>query len=235
MSERRTGESLMPEFLTDALGGSGGDVPVLQIPLRLSLALIFGFAVAAIYAKTQQRPRGESLSLVSTLVLLCILIAMVTLVIGNSVARAFSLVGALAIVRFRTVVEDTRDTAFVIFAVVVGMGVGCGYLLVPLVGIPVVGAAAWMLSQMDNGRRPDGIAHLLAIRLTIGRDPETSFRDIFAARLSSCQVRQLSTVRQGAALEIVYNVHLRCADDAVRLVDELNQVDGIQSIELKQA
>ena len=50
--------------------------------------------------------------------LLTILIAMVTMVIGNNMARAFGLVGALSIVRFRTVVEDTRDTAFVIFAVV---------------------------------------------------------------------------------------------------------------------
>ena len=50
--------------------------------------------------------------------LLSILIAMVTQVIGDNIARAFSLVGALSIVRFRTVVRDTQDTAYVIFAVV---------------------------------------------------------------------------------------------------------------------
>ena len=59
--------------------------------------------------------------------LLSILIAMVTQVIGDNVARAFSLVGALSIVRFRTVVRDTVDTAFVIFAVAVGMAVGAGH------------------------------------------------------------------------------------------------------------
>ena len=53
-----------------------------------------------------------------------VLIALVTQVIGSSVARAFSLVGALAIVRFRTLVEDMRDTTFVIAAVAVGMEVG---------------------------------------------------------------------------------------------------------------
>ena len=56
--------------------------------------------------------------------LLSILIAMVTQVIGDNIARAFSLVGALSIVRFRTVVRDTQDTAFVIFAVAVGMAMG---------------------------------------------------------------------------------------------------------------
>lgn len=44
--------------------------------------------------------------------------------------------------RFRTVVEDTRDTAFVIFAVAVGMAIGAGYLKVPLVGIPFVALTA---------------------------------------------------------------------------------------------
>ncbi len=56
--------------------------------------------------------------------LLAVLIAMVTQVIGDNVALAFSLVGALAIVRFRTVVRDTQDTAFVMLSVVVGMAVG---------------------------------------------------------------------------------------------------------------
>ena len=44
-----------------------------------------------------------------------------------SSARAFSLAGVLAIVRFRTVMEDTRDTVFVVFAVVMGMSAGAGY------------------------------------------------------------------------------------------------------------
>ncbi len=62
--------------------------------------------------------RGEALpaTFPTTLVLLAALIAMVTQVIGDNVARAFSLVGALSVVRFRTVVKDTQDTAFVIMA-----------------------------------------------------------------------------------------------------------------------
>jgi hypothetical protein len=71
-----------------------------------------------------EQPPGHGF--IPTLVLLTVLIALVTKVIGNNSARAFSLVGTLALFRFRTVVEDTRDTAFVIFAVVIGMAVGAG-------------------------------------------------------------------------------------------------------------
>src|SRR5262245_34872908 len=84
---------------------------------RLGLSLAAGFVVAGVYVLGMGRRREESATLPTTLVLLTVVIAVVTLVIGNSVARAFGLVGALSIVRFRTVVEDTRDTAFVIFAV----------------------------------------------------------------------------------------------------------------------
>ena len=91
------------------------------------------------YLASHGRERSQPAPLATTLVLLSMLIAMVSIVIGNSVARAFSLVGALSIVRFRTVVDDTRDTAFVIFAVIVGMAAGAGLFLVALVGVPLRG------------------------------------------------------------------------------------------------
>ena len=87
--------------------------------------MLLGAVVAFVYRRTRV-PAHTTPSFTVTLVLLTILIAMVTQVIGDNVARAFSLVGALSIVRFRTVVRDTQDTAYVIFAVAVGMAVGAG-------------------------------------------------------------------------------------------------------------
>ena len=85
--------------------------------------------------------------------LLSILIAMVTQVVGDNVARAFSLVGALSIVRFRTVVRDTQDTAYVIFAVAIGMAIGAHHFWVALAGVGVVALAAFMMrGQTVTGR-----------------------------------------------------------------------------------
>jgi hypothetical protein len=119
---------------------------VLQLLGQLALAFVLGCLVAGVYHVTTRKQKSQGASFLATLVMLSVLIAMVTLVIGNNIARAFSLVGALAIVRFRTVVEDTRDTAFVIFAVVVGMAAGAGYLdmAVAIVGIPIVTLAAFL-------------------------------------------------------------------------------------------
>ena len=119
---------------------------VLLIFARLVLAWLLGLAIAAIYRRA--RPMNdEAESFTVTLVLLTILIAMVTQVIGDNVARAFSLVGALSIVRFRTVVRDTQDTAYVIFAVAIGMAMGANHPLVALCGLGVIGVAAIMLKK----------------------------------------------------------------------------------------
>src|SRR6187455_2238630 len=131
----------MPDFLT-AVWTSPAVSP-LEVLTRLIVALLLGVVVAWVYRRT--RPAGEfAPTFPGTLVMLAVLIAMVTQVIGDSVARAFSLVGALSIVRFRTVVRDTQDTAFVIFAVVVGMAVGARDPWVALIGIGVVSAAAFL-------------------------------------------------------------------------------------------
>src|SRR5579883_1129695 len=112
----------MPEFLKSAFE-KGPAVSPMDTTVRLLLAFVFGGAVAWTYCRTR-RNDSISPSFPTTLVLLSVLIAMSTQVIGDNVARAFSLVGALSIVRFRTVVRDTQDTAYVIFAVVVGMSIG---------------------------------------------------------------------------------------------------------------
>src|SRR5690349_20504774 len=113
----------MHELLIGAFGEALFTTSPLNVFLRILAAVLLGCAVAWIHSHTTPRGNG-SVAMQATLVLLAGLIAMVTQVIGDNVARAFSLVGALSIVRFRTVVRDTRDTAFVIFAVAVGMAVG---------------------------------------------------------------------------------------------------------------
>src|ERR1700758_1530081 len=123
----------MPKFLT-APFAHGPSVAPLDVLVRLLIALALGGVVSWIYCRTR-RDADIAPSFPTTLVLLSVLIAMVTQVIGDNVARAFSLVGALSIVRFRTVVRDTQDTAYVIFAVVVGMAIGAKNPWVAIIGL----------------------------------------------------------------------------------------------------
>jgi uncharacterized membrane protein YhiD involved in acid resistance len=206
--------------------------PWLIVATHLLIAFAAGFVVSFIYQRT--RPKSEiSLSFPPTLVLLAILIAMVTQVVGNQTARAFSLVGVLSIVRFRTVVRDTRDTAFVIFTVVVGMACGAGYYHIVALGLLIGGfAAALVRPRREVGW--SGADNILNIRVGLGADPKTLLTPAFAKHLDHTEVVTVSTVRQGAALDYTYHIRTKPAFDPAQFVRELNQIEGVQNVELRR-
>ncbi|MBA4189546.1 MAG: hypothetical protein C0467_16290 [Planctomycetaceae bacterium] len=196
----------------------------------LGTAAFFGILVALIYFLTQRRTRVETASLVSTLVLLTILLAMVTLVIGQNLARAFGLVGVLSIVRFRTIVDDTRDTAFVIFAVVTGMAVGSGFVTLAWVSVLVIGLVAWGLSFWSRGGGR-GAASTLVIKLAVCPDPEAVVTPALLKHLAAFRVTAVGTVKQGVLLELTYSARLRSEVSSVALILELNRIEGVQGVE----
>jgi len=204
---------------------------------RLLAALIGGLCVAGFYRLSHGRDRNATSGLVTTLVLLAGLIALVSVVIGSSVARAFSLVGALSIVRFRTVVEDTRDTAFVIFTVVIGMAAGAGLFLVGLMGLPLVGGTAvalsflWDLPSVASDRK---VAGRLLVRLGAGRDPAVLLQPVFERHFDAVSVLESGTWKQGAGIEVVYSAVIREAAQIPQVVMELNQLEGVCGVELKR-
>lgn len=226
----------MPEWLRDAIPNKEEWTLHLvgERVSSLALAFVLGCLVAGIYRLTVRKTNTQAANLVATLVLLTVLIAMVTLVIGGNVARAFSLVGALAIVRFRTVVEDTRDTAFVIFAVAVGMAVGAGFLPTLFISIPFAALAAFLFRPRSAARPAAADEYTLSVRVGVGQRPDVLLRDVFARHLEQCRLLATATARQGAAIEVTYEVRLRRDDDALALVAELNGLEGVQNVELRR-
>jgi hypothetical protein len=223
----------MPDWLQQAITDEA-PLGLMSLILNLGLAFLLGCLVAGIHAlTTRSASRGPQRSFLATLVLLSVLIAMVTLVIGNNVARAFSLVGALAIVRFRTVVADTRDTAFVIFAVVVGMASGAGYRLIPIVGMPLVLVAAWLFRPSRGSRREREA--ILVLRLGVAHTQYEGIKDILQRHVASFRLTGLATARGGAALDVTYSIHPNSPESAMALVTELTRLEGVQGVELKEA
>lgn len=221
----------MPEWLSTVAPGL--DVTVQSIAFRMVAAAILGLIVACVYQASHRKQLAESFAFIVTMVLLTILVAMTTLVIDNNVARAFSLVGALSIVRFRTVVDDTRDTAFVIFAVVVGMAVGAGTIPVYVIGVPVVAVTSIGLSLFGRGLKAPNPDRRLEIRVEGGIDCEILLAETFRQQASSHRLVAVSTAKQGAALDLVYQVRLNRPESSLQFVRTLAQLDGVQSVELK--
>jgi hypothetical protein len=224
----------VPEWLTS---GSGGQTTTaLTVAIRLLAAGALGGAVALVYRATR-RPADTTASFTITLVLLAILIAMVTQVVGDNVARAFSLVGALSIVRFRTVVRDTQDTAYVIFAVVIGMAMGAGNLFVGAIGFGITALAAFVMSSRAEAPPPvpEDLPFELTVRLTLGGDPEAVLGPTLDRLQVSRQLTMVSTARQGLAMDVAYRAGFANEQVASGLVQALNRVEGVQAVTLQRA
>jgi uncharacterized membrane protein YhiD involved in acid resistance len=218
----------MPTFL-NALNSGTTPIAPRDLVVHLGLALFLGAVIAALYVAT--RTESVPSSFPTTLVLLTILIAMVTQVIGDNVARAFSLVGALSIVRFRTVVRDTEDTAYVIFAVVTGMALGANRLWVACIGIVVIGLAAFSLKCFK--RKPSTEStHALTVRVSIGHDVNTVVKETLATYATNWRIQSASTSKQGLSVDVTYDLSVRSVDRIEAFVKALNQLEGVQSVEL---
>jgi len=220
----------MPDFLSAPFDNTWNVNPGYVI-VRLLAALAMGGAVAWIYDRTD-RGGDRGMSFPTTLALLCALVAMATQVIGDNVARAFSLVGALSIVRFRTVVRDTRDTAFVIFSVVVGMAVGARNLWLAAIGLVVVGTAAIAIASLLSERSEPPF--VLRIRVNLGNEFEQLLGEVLTEYLLARRMVSVSTAKLGVALSVVYEGRLRQGRTAESLVKALNTLQGVQDVRFQR-
>ena len=220
----------MPEFLKDFVSGVPAVSP-LELAIRLVAALLGGIIVSWIYRATRS-DLDIAPSFPGTLVLLAVLIALATGVIGDSVARAFSLVGALSIVRFRTVVRDTQDTAYVIFAVVVGMAAGTNNFVAAVIGIGIVGVAAFITKQRPKSSAEQAeITPEFSLKVIVGLGTNLDTLSSAAGNhIESRRLQSFRTARQGAAFEAEYIVRLRPGSSVADVVRTLNHLEGVQSV-----
>jgi uncharacterized membrane protein YhiD involved in acid resistance len=218
----------MPDWLLDSLH-ENVILRTDEMFLRLAAAFVLGCIAAGVYRLTTHDNRTPGF--LGTLVLLSVLMAVLTIVIGNSLARAFSLVGSMAIIRFRSVVENTRDTAFVMLAVVCGMACGSGYVLAAVAAIPLVFLGSWLFRPRVEAAAEAG--QLLILRLGTASGAEQKVQALLKERGLNSRLAGLETARGGAALDVRFVIPTLTAHAALDLVAELNRIEGVQGVELK--
>ena len=122
--------------------------------------LIFGAIVALVYARTQ-RDEPLSTNFVLTLSALPMVIAILVMLVSDNIARAFSLAGIFALVRFRSVQSDPKDLTSVLFCMAIGLAGGLKLLAYSACGVvlfAVLMIAAWLLKGI-GGSQPYPLPH----------------------------------------------------------------------------
>ena len=197
-----------------------------EIISNFLISFALGLVISWVYQRTH-RGFSYSVSFVHTLLILSMVTAFVMMVIGSNIARAFSLVGALSIIRFRTPVKDTRDTAFVFFSLAVGMATGTGSHAVAVLGTATISVLILVIHQFHIGE-VDGSDFLLRFRVKISSDDRSIYQDIFNRYLKQSILVNMMTVQQGSAMELAFSVTFKDSRRQHQFLRELNAVSEIE-------
>lgn len=121
-----------------------------EMTINIVVAVVIGFWLAFIYQKTH-KGLSYSQSFTQTIILITVIVAIVMMVIGGSLARAFALVGAMSIIRFRTVLKDTKDLSYIFGALALGMAAGTSNYYLAVLGTFFISTLIFCLNITNFG------------------------------------------------------------------------------------
>lgn len=159
--------------------------PFLEL-LKLVVAALIGLLVTAVH---QPAARDRSRSMEQAQTLLCVSGAMMMIIIGNSLARAFGIAGAASIIRFRTPVDDPKDVTILFLLMGLGMSCGLGAFAVAGLGTAFLCVALVGLDRVSAQR-----ARVMSVEiLAAGRQfPTTHVENVFARNQIVFEPREIS-------------------------------------------
>lgn len=201
-----------------------------EIIVNLVVATILGIISAVIYKRTHQGV-SYSQSFVSSLVLVTVITAVVIMVIGNSLARAFGLIGAFAIVRFRTAIKDARDMTFMFFSLVLGLAAGTASHQIAFLGLLAVGGLMVFLDRIEFGSLA-AYQYVLKFAIKTRERDNEPYRRVFEDFLKESMLLNVRSLREGKELELSFNIRLKEPKKLSTFTSALSQIKGVSRVEL---
>jgi anti-anti-sigma factor len=187
--------------------------PLFELAKLVAAALI-GMLVTVVH-RQYRTDRGPNPTMDQAQVLLCVSGALMMIIIGNSLARAFGIAGAASIIRFRTPVEDARDITILFILMGLGMAAGLGAFAVAGLGTLFLCAMLPLLNLFSEDRPRTMNVEIVAS----GRDlPMAHIHQVFAVNAIVFEPREVS---QGDEAMVRYLTTLRPDDSLEELSAQL--------------
>ena len=196
----------------------------------MAAAVIIGLVIGITYMYACKKS-GYNKDFIVGLVLLPAIVSVVIMLIGSNVARAFSMAGAFALVRFRSAPGNAKDIAVVFFAMASGLACGLGYITFAVIFTVVIILVLVPLSITNFADKNAGKRQL---RITI---PENlnythAFDGIFDNFLSSKELTKVKTTNMGTMFELTYIIEMNKDINEKEFIDSLRVVNGNLNITL---
>lgn len=201
----------------------------IEVVVNIAVAIVIGLTLSIVY-RTTHKGLSYSQSFCQTIVFVTLIVALVMMVIGGSLARAFALVGALSIIRFRTVLKDTKDMSYVFAALALGMAGGTSNYFLAGVGTFSVSLLAFFLHFTNFGA-----VYKSEFILRFRFDQQGDSRAYLEAINETCKRSNLLHMEPSAdnsSLSLTYDVVLRDETYAKDLTKEIGGLEDISEVVL---
>ncbi len=210
---------------------SRSDTDAWAVILSLLLAFVLGQVLAWVYSFTHHG-LSYSKSFVQSLIVITIVVALVMATIAGSFVVAVGLMGALSIIRFRNIIKDTRDIAFLFCALVLGMACGSQRYAVAIIGTVALVLVLLYLYLADFGVHRSSNAFL---RFTFhGRlSPQHPLLKVLERFCKSVVLMSSqATGPDRSVMDYAYQITIRSAEKNQQMLSELQQIEGIENLSL---
>jgi hypothetical protein len=197
-------------------------ISVYTVLTNLAVSLACGIIIALVYRYIYKGP-SYSATYVNSLVLLALITTLVIMVIGNNLARAFGLVGAMSIIRFRTAVRDVQDIVYIFFALAVGMASGVGLHAIAIAGTLVVCLVSVVLVTFNFGA-PGKAEYVLQLIYKPSDEIEKRISGVLKKYCRGVRLSNLKSQGEDGNIEAFYLFSLRRKYKSTELVDEFTSL-----------
>ncbi|MEU8002522.1 DUF4956 domain-containing protein [Catellatospora sp. NPDC049111] len=205
-----------------------GTFSVTDIVMAMALAFLLSAFIGWVYRATH-RNVSYSQSYVQTLVILGMLVSLIMLVVGSNIARAFALVGALSVVRFRNAIKETRDVGFIFLVMGVGMAVGTRFYSLAVIATVAICLVIFVMFrfswfQLSVQRQ------VVKVQVPPEGDYTATINDALIAHTTEFELVSMESIRGGALTELMYTVRLKKGSEPGDLIAALSRLTSGQRV-----
>jgi len=194
-------------------------VSLLDMAIAMVLAFAIGLFIFLIYKKTYSGVMYSS-SFGVTLIALTLVTTFVILAVTSNVVLSLGMVGALSIVRFRTAIKEPLDIAFLFWAIAAGIVLAAGMIPLAVIGSIIIGVIILLFANRRSSVNP----YIVVIRCQDSASEKQAV-EYLTGKTKKCVVKS-KTARKG---EIELNLEIRLAEDNTDFINELSDMEGVES------
>lgn len=190
----------------------------------MAVCIIIGLVISLIYIFTHKKS-GYIASMPVTLMMLPPIIAIIIILVGNNIARAFSIAGAFTIIRYRSVPSDPKDIAFIFFTLATGLGCGLGYIGISIL-FTIIMCIIIIILNVSKYASPK--ATTMTLKVTVPEDLNYNgfIDDILQEYTNSFYLKRVKTIDFGTLFEIIYIIQMKPNINQKDFIDEIRCRNG---------